>query len=322
MLLPDAPIPAAQTTASIAGVVVDQSGAAIDGATITLTDPTGLPLRKLVTTLRGEYSFDALPAGRYQVTIQAPGFAPFTSAPFLLAEQQTYIVPGQPLLLAAADTLVVVSADQSAEAEIQIHAAERQRVLGIIPNFYESFIFDAAPLSTRQKYSLAFRDTFDPENFIGTGLGAAIEQANNSFRGYGQGAAGYGKRYAALYGDGLFRDTMAHAVFPSIFHQDPRYFYQGTGTTKSRAYHAVSFAFVTRSDRTGKNVPNYSYVIANLIGGALSNAYYPHANRGPGLVFTNAAVGIAGQAGGALVEEFLLPYLTTHKAGKGKQPNP
>jgi hypothetical protein len=202
-------------------------------------------------------------------------------------------------------------------AAAQVKAEEKQRVLGVIPNFYTSYIPNAVPLSAKQKYTFAIRDTFDPVGFVGTAIGAGIEQANDSFKGYGQGAAGYGKRYAALYGDGLTSDILSHAVFPALFHQDPRYFYQGTGTFKSRLFHAISFSVVARSD-SGKTMPNYSYLLGDIGSGALSNLYYPHADRGAGLVFSNAAIGIAGRAAGSIIQEFLLPHLTTNHAGKVK----
>ena len=84
--------------------------------------------------------------------------------------------------------------------------------------------------------------------FIGVGLAAGIEQANNTYPGYGQGAAGYGKRYEAKFMDGRSSDFLTHAVFSSLFHQGPRYYYQGYGTFKSRLVHALGSAFVTRSD--------------------------------------------------------------------------
>jgi hypothetical protein len=199
----------------------------------------------------------------------------------------------------------------------QIKAEEKQRLIGVIPNFYISYVYDAAPMTTKQKFSLASRDTFDPISLIGVGLAAGIEQANNTYAGYGQGAAGYGKRFAAQFGDGRSSDFLSHAVFPSLFHQDPRYFYQGTGSTKSRLVHALSYSVIARSD-TGKPMPNYSYFLAAICSGALSNAYYPHADRGINLVFTTAAIGIAGRAGGTVVREFFSKRLTTNVPGNGK----
>lgn len=116
----------------------------------------------------------------------------------------------------------------------QIRAEEKQRLVGFFPNFYTSFIYDAAPLTTKQKFSLATRGTFDPVAMIGVGLAAGIEQANNSYAGYGQSAAGYSKRFAAKFVDGRSSDFLTHAVFPTILHQDPCYYYQGSGSIKSR----------------------------------------------------------------------------------------
>ncbi len=254
-MLPDAPSSslaveqsqqAAIGTASIAGIVVDQSGAAVERATVSLVDATGRNLREAASGTHGEYGFENLSAGTFRVVIKSKGFATFVSQQIILTDQQSFAVPDASLTIASSDTEVTVNANDTEVAEAQIKAAEKQRVLGFVPNFYTSYELNPVPLSSKQKYSLALRDTFDPVGFVGTGIGAGIEQANNSFKGYGQGAAGYGKRYAALYGDGLFSDILSHAVFPSIFHQDPRYFYQGTGMFKSRFYHAISFAVVIR----------------------------------------------------------------------------
>jgi len=166
-------------------------------------------------------------------------------------------------------------------------------------------------MTTKQKFSLAARDTFDPISFIGIGISAGIEQANDKYPGYGYGAAGYGKRFAAKFGDGRTSDFLSHAVFPALLHEDPRYFYQGTGTIKSRIIHAASFAIITRSD-SGQLKPNYSYFLGDIGSGALSNLYYPHADRGVGLVFTNAAIGIGGKAGGAILREFFSKRLSTN----------
>jgi hypothetical protein len=199
----------------------------------------------------------------------------------------------------------------------QIRAEEKQRLIGVIPNFYTSYIYDAAPLTWKQKFSLAARGTFDPVALIGVGFGAGIEQATNAYAGYGQGAAGYSKRYAARFVDGRSSDLLTHAVFPALLHQDPRYYYQGSGSVKSRVVHAVRSAFVTRSD-SGRPVFNSSYLLGDMCAGALSNLYYPKANRGANLVFTNAAVGLAGRVGTNLIREFLSKRLTTNVSGNGR----
>jgi hypothetical protein len=106
--------------------------------------------------------------------------------------------------------------------------------------------------------------------------------------------------------------------FPALLHQDPRYYYQGSGSIKSRLAHAVSSAFLTRSDG-GRAVPNASYLLGDMCAGALSNLYYPKANRGANLVSTNAALGLAGRVGTNLMREFLSKRLTTNVPGDGKQ---
>jgi hypothetical protein len=318
--LPDAPTPqvdvqssAEQTpsavgTANITGTVADTSGAAIPSAQVRLTHTDGTPLHTLFSDGRGEFSFTKLPAGSYLVIINAKGFAPYTSAEFALSSDQSYLVPSIALSLASATTEVTVRPTDVIAAE-QIKAEEKQRLLGVIPNFYVSYAKDPAPLTTKQKFSLATHDTLDWTSWVGISATAGIEQANNTYAGYGQGAAGYGKRWAAKFGDGRSTDYLSHAVFASLFHQDPRYFYQGTGTNKSRLIHALNSSFIARSD-SGKNMPNYSYLLGAMVSGALSNAYYPHADRGLSLVFANSFVGIAGRSGGAVLQEFLGKKLT------------
>jgi hypothetical protein len=254
--------------------------------------------------------------GSYLVMVEATGLEPFTSAEFVLGAQQNYEIPRIILSVATAITQMTVRPTEEVAAE-QIKAEETQRVFGLLPNFYTSYVYDAAPLTTKQKFSLAAHGTFDPVALMGIALNAGIEQANNSFAGYGQGAAGYGKRFAARFVDGRTSDILTHAVFPSLFHQDPRYFYQGSGSFKSRLFHAVSFAFVTRSD-SGRTVPNYSYLLGDLAAAGLSNLYYPRADRGAKLVFTNAAIGLAGQVGKSIIREFFSKQFTTNVPGDGK----
>jgi hypothetical protein len=303
-------------SASVAGTVLDVSGAAVPGAEVSLSHEDGTELHTMVSEAEGEFNFTKIPPGPYLVVVNAKGFAPFVSEGFIVAVQQAYEVPIVSLAVATANMKVTVRPIDLIAAE-QIRAEEKQRLMGVIPNFYTSYIYDAAPLTWKQKFSLATRGTFDPVAVIGVGFAAGIEQANNSFPGYGQGAAGYSKRYAAKFVDGRSSDFLTHAVFPSLFHQDPRYYYQGSGTVKSRLAHAVSSAFVTRSD-SGRTEPNYSYLLGNMCAGALSNLYYPQANRGVHLVFTNTALGLAGRLGTNLLREFISKRVTTNVPGNGR----
>jgi Carboxypeptidase regulatory-like domain len=327
--LPDTPLPnldpqnsvqqtpAAGGSASVADTVLDVSGGTVSGADVSLMQEDGTQVHTMLSEANGEFNFTKIPAGSYLVTVNAKSFAPFTSAEFAVAVQQAYEVPDVLLSVARASIEVTVRPTELIAAE-QIRAEEKQRLIGFFPNFYTSYVYDAAPLTTKQKFSLAARGTFDPVAMIGVGLAAGIEQAGNTYAGYGQGAAGYSKRFAAKFVDGRSSDFLTHAVFPSLLHQDPRYNYQGSGSIKSRIAHAVRSAFVTRSD-SGRTVFNSSYLLGDMCAGALSNLYYPKANRGANLVFTNTALGLAGRVGTNLMREFLSRRLTTNVSGDGKQ---
>jgi hypothetical protein len=125
------------------------------------------------------------------------------------------------------------------------------------------------------------------------------------------GAKGYGQRFGAEAADGLSDILIGGAILPSILHQDPRYFYQGTGTTRSRVGHALASPFICRGDN-GRWQPNYSSVGGDLASSALLNTYYPQSNRGVGIVFGQFAVNTAEREMSALAQEFLLLKLTPH----------
>lgn len=303
--LPAAPVP---KPATVSGTVLDSSGAAIPGAQVSLLLPNGSRLLSVTSDANGDFSFTDVAPGSYVITVEASGFTPFRTPEFTVAAQQVYSLPAISLSVARQTASVVVRPTEEIAAE-QLKAEEKQRIFGIFPEFYTSFIPDAAPLTSNQKLSLAARDSFDPVSFMLVSVTAGIQQANNAHKGYGQGAAGYEKRWGAAFVDQTSADLLSHYVFASLLHQDPRYFYQGTGTKKSRLFHALSYSVVARSDR-GKTMFNYSYLLGDLCAGALSNAYYPRADRGANLVFTNAAIGIAGRAGLGLFREFVAPHLT------------
>jgi len=306
----------ADISGSIRGTVLDERGDGIPGARIILRDVITLEQYNLTSGGNGEFTFAEIPSGTYSLTVDAEGFAPYTSSQFTLLAQQTYEVPNVQLSLAIQKAEVTVRPPE-VMARMQIRAEEKQRLLGFLPEFHTSYVWDAAPLGTKQKFSLATREFFDPVSLIEVGTTAGVEQANNSFRGYGQGAAGYGKRFAAGLGDDLVSSYLSEAVFPSIFHQDSRYFYQGSGSAKSRLWHALSWAAIARSD-SGHPMPNYSFLLGDLTAGAVSNLYYPRANRGAGLVLTNFAIGVAFQAGKDMLREFLFKRLTKNIPGDGK----
>jgi hypothetical protein len=162
--------------------VLDASGATVSGADVRLSHGDGSQVHAMTSEANGEFNFTKLPAGSYLVVVNAKGFASFTTATFAIAVQQAYEVPDFSLAVATTNMEVLVRPTDLIAAE-QIRAEEKQRLLGIIPNFYTSYIYDAAPLTAKQKFSLAVRGTFDPVALLGVGITAGIEQATNAYTG-------------------------------------------------------------------------------------------------------------------------------------------
>jgi hypothetical protein len=297
--------------AVVSGTVVDQVGAAIALAPIALMTADGTTAQTATTDAQGVFSFPEVAAGRYVVRVNMAGFNPFTLESVTVAgDGRSLTLPRIVLTVESFSTSVTVR-PTAAVAEEQIRNQERQRFFGVVPNFYVSYIANAAPLTSRQKFTLAAHETFDWTAFAGASVAAAIDQSTSAHPGFGDGASGYAKRWAASFVDNRTGDLLTHYVFASLLRQDPRYFYQGTGTTQSRLVHALSSAFIARSDR-GTTMPNYAYIFRNLAAAALSNTYYPHSERGGSLVLSNIAIGLAGRAAISVTQEFIGKRLTRH----------
>ncbi len=185
----------------------------------------------------------------------------------------------------------------------QVKAQEHQRVLGVFPSFNVSNIPDAVAMTPKQKFQLAFKSATDPVTFVIAGVDAGVSQFENDYKGYGQGAQGYFKRWGASYADTFDGDMLGNALFPTLLHQDPRYFRKGTGSIGSRLWYAASTTFRCRGDN-GRWQPNYSNVLGNLAAGGLANLYYPSTDRGAGLTFERAFTVTAEGAFGAIFLEF------------------
>ncbi len=293
---------------SISGTVVDKDGAVIANAKIVLTREGSVP-RESLSGNDGNFTFDEVPPGPFELSVTSPGFATQIKSGVLQAGQD-YLTLQIQLVVA---TMVEVNVTQTQEevAEEQMHVEETQRVFGFVPNYYVTYIPDAAPLTTKQKFNLGWKSTVDPVVFGFSGVLAGLEQAKNRFSGYGQGAQGYGKRLGATYTDIVSGTFIGSVILPSVFKQDPRYFYKGTGTRKSRFLYALANAVICKGDN-GRWQANYSNMLGSLAAGGLSNAYYPASNRGVALTFENALIGIGGTGFGAVVEEFFLHKVTSH----------
>ncbi len=210
------------------------------------------------------------------------------------------------------DIAVDVKPTTTEIADRQIHQQEQQRVLGVIPNFHVSYDPHAVPLDARQKFQLSWASVADPVSFLGTGIVAGVQYARDDFSGFGRGADGYARRYAALYATRVTSTMIGGVLLPAVFRQDPRYFYNGTGSTRSRVGYAISRAVVRKGDN-GRWQPDYSRILGHFAAGGISNLYYsPDDRRGVGLTLTNTAIGLGGAALGNLMQEFVLPRLTTH----------
>ena len=302
---------AQQSAGMISGTIVDDAGAAIAGARVTLSREGISPGTDVRSREDGQFLFSKVLPGAYRLTVRAPGFADRTVSGALDSGEVSSLPPIR-LTLAVGDVAVDVTPTRVERAERQIKEQEQQRLLGVLPNFFVTYDPDALPLSAKQKFELSWKSRFDPVQFGVVGLTAGIQQARNDYSGFGPGTAGYARRYAAAYGDVVTRSVITRALLPSLLKQDPRYFYKGTGSTSSRIGYAISRAVVKKGDN-GRWQPNYSEILGGLASGGISNLYYPAQDRkGLRLTFENAAISIGGDAVGYLAQEFLYRKLTTH----------
>lgn len=336
---PETPASAAQDMTgqpgSISGTIVDRDGAFIAVATVTLEqaagDSTSTPgtsasenaahsktKKEAHSDSDGHFVFAGVPPGPFRVTFAAPGFATQERSG-VLHSGEDYVVPQIELAAHATVDVEVTSPIEQIAAD-QVKVEETQRLLGIVPNYYVSYVPNAAPLTTRLKFHLAWKTTIDPISIVLVGGVAGIQQAENAFSGYGQGAQGYAKRFGAAYADLVSGTFIGSAILPSLLKQDPRYFYKGTGSTKSRFFYAVANSVICKGDNR-RWQPNYSFIIGDLASGGISNLYYPAQNRnGVTLTFENALIAIGGGAIGNVIQEFFLRKITPHVPDKASSP--
>lgn len=306
-LLPEAPRP---QPGIIVGTVTDINNDPVPDAMVALEGSSYQSPTLVTSNGNGFFQFNPVLPGTYYVTAKAQGFADWTSPAIILKPGQYVIVPGSKLRIAEARTTINVSPASSKEiATQQVKVEEQQRVFGFIPNFYVVYNHDAAPLTTKLKFQLASKVVSDPVTILGAAAIAGIDQAGD-VPNYGQGAKGYAERFGASYANGVTDIMIGGAILPSLLHQDPRYFYQGTGSKKSRALHAISSTFICRGDN-GRPQPNYSTIGGDLGAAAIANAYYPPSDRGAGRVFQSALINSGERAFANLVQEFILRRVTT-----------
>ena len=192
---------------------------------------------------------------------------------------------------------------QATSSQSQSSQNDQERVFGVIPQFSVTNQANLAPLTSGQKFHLFLRSAFDPFTFFSSGFQAGLSQATDEFSGYGQGAAGYGKRYAATFADQLSSGFFANYFYASLFKQDPRYFRIGQGTIKHRMFKAVEQEFVVRKDSGGRGFA-WENICGAFTSGTLSNAYYPATDRGVGLTVSRSVIAILYGSAGGIFSEF------------------
>jgi len=297
-------------TGRVLGTVVDTSDDPVPAATVILQGPTGDRLT-VVTKDDGTFVFDQVPAElAYQITVTTEGFADWSSS-ITVEPGQDKTLSGVKLRILAVQRAITVSYSEKEIAKQQFKAEEQQRIFRFIPNIYVTYESHPEPLTTGMKFHLAYKSMTNPVFFARTAAWAGVQQAADTPGQWRQGAQGYGKRLGAGFADAATEGLIGNAILPSLLHQDPRYYYQGSsGTKKSRALHAIFAAFICKGDN-GKTQPNYSTWGGSLISSTISLSYYPSADRNAQHVFKNFGIGMGFHIAGGLVQEFILDKFTS-----------
>jgi Carboxypeptidase regulatory-like domain len=317
---PDSPVPqvagsaqqqhADQQQGSITGKIVDQSGATIVGAVVKLSRDGQSAGSETTSDEDGRFAFSRVPPGPFQLTVSSPGLASQgLSGTLQLA--QAYVTPLITLVIPAQVTEVRVGLPPEELAAVQIKEQEKQRVLGLVPNFYVSYVQNAAPLNAKQKFELAWKSASDPVTVVGIGFLAGIDQAADRWGAYGQGAQGYAKRFGATYANVFSATFIGGAIMPSILKQDPRYFYKGKGSIRSRLFYAVASSVICKGDN-GHWQPNYSNVIGSFAAGGLETVYLPaNDRRGGSYVVSSGFIRLGETSLAGVLQEFVFAKLTS-----------
>jgi hypothetical protein len=301
---------------NVMGTVLAVNGDIIPSATVVAEGATPEDRHTAVANDKGFFEVDGLTPGiPYRLTVRAMGFEEWTSAAITVNPGQYFIVTDCRMKLEEVKTTVEVGEHSSVEiATEELKVEETQRVFGIIPNFYVAYDKNAAPLTAKMKFQLAMKTSTDAITFIGAAFIAGVDQAADTPE-YVQGAKGFGQRLGSTYAGGVSDILVGGAILPALLHQDPRYFYQGTGTTKSRALHAMASAFVCQGDN-GKKQPNYSTIGGDLASTALSMTYLPDSDRTADKAIQSFVINTSERMVANLAQEFIFRKLTKTKKPK------
>jgi Carboxypeptidase regulatory-like domain len=300
---------------SVTGQVVDQSGAQIVGAVVKLTHEGESSELEVTSDEDGRFVFYSVAPGNFRLTISSPGLASQEFSATVLSGQH-YVTPLIMMVIPTQVTEVHVGLPPEELATVQIKEQEKQRVLGFIPNFYVSYTSNAAPLRPKHKFELAWKSASDPITLVGVGVLAGSYQAGDRWGAYGQGAEGYAKRYGATYADVFAATFIGGAIMPSVLKQDPRYFYKGKGSKRSRFLYAVASSVLCKGDN-GHWQPNYSNVIGSFAAAGIARAYIPaNDRRGGGFVISSGLIRLGETSLAGVLQEFVFSKLTRTKGSQ------
>ncbi len=198
----------------------------------------------------------------------------FTIGPAVLAQEHPLFIDSPAASDVGADA---VEAPEIAPLESTLPPPEpvSTRLFGVIPNYRASDMLETyKPLTTAEKYHMAFQDSFDwPNFFLLAGYAAQSQVAAGGFHHNG-GLQGFGEYYARGFSDQIIGSYVTDAIMPTLLHEDPRYFRMGTGSFGRRIYYAASRIFVTRLDN-GKSRFNITEIAGNMGIDAITTWYYP-----------------------------------------------
>jgi hypothetical protein len=195
-----------------------------------------------------------------------------------------------------------------------------KRIFWIIPNFMTTNDQpeNQGPLTTKQKYNIAWHQYIDMSAHFGNLVQASISQAANSIPHYGQGWGPFGERFLAQEGDQFTGSMLIYGLLPQLLHQDPRYFRKGRGTKWSRIVYAAERTVIARSD-SGRPMFNASQVFGQLGQAGISLSYYPQQDRNVGGLFSGWAINQGYNIGWNQLKEFtpdLNAFIVRHQKKK------
>ncbi len=316
------------------GTATKSAPQALPGAVITgtLESPAGEPLPNAPlrvygtglaqaiagkTDAQGNFRITGLRAGNYNVQASARDYLTTTSPLIVLGQGEVYHIDITEIPLPKATTTVTVYGSTVALATHQVKQEEKQRVLGIIPDFFTSYVPNPAPLTPKLKMKLTLRTIRDPFIFGVAAAVAGMEQEQNIYPGYGTGWSGYGKRFGASYADSNISRIFGEGIYPVLFHQDPRYFYKGTGSFGSRLWYSLRSAVVSKGDN-GHWQPGYAAVLGDFTAAGISNLYHSPQDRSFSITMRDGGILVAGDALENVLREFLSKALTSNLPANAK----